>query len=370
MISHMTDATKRYTVTVIDSLEAFFAKYITWADTSYSLALALWTIGTYLYPDFDAFPYLVITSATKRSGKTRLAELLAFVANNPLSFGAITPAGLFHSIMQGKVTIFCDEAEVLSQEGATTLRAVLNMGYRKGQAVPRIVNGSVQQFPTYCPKVFILIGDVNDTLTDRSIVVRMKRARAPRRFLYETARAEGDAIRSLIKQALDEWGTGAAVLDSYREHTGLPFITDRDEELWTSLFAVAAEFCPHRIAELQKAAVDIATEKTAEARRYINLQGAERNAEDDEYATMLVKDVHACLGLNKHRHMSTKDLLEALYEMPTSPWRKFRGPGLSVRNLADMLSRFGVSPRLVRIGEDVKRGYRLSDVDKAIDNKK
>ncbi len=355
----------RYSVTIINQIEAFFSKYIAFADKAYSLPLALWCIGTYLYPDFTAFPYLVITSATKRSGKTRLSELLAFIACNPLQFGAITPATVFHSIDTGRVTIFCDEAETLSSEAASVMRAVLNMGYRKGQYVPRMVSGEVKNFPTYCPKVFILIGDANDTLTDRCIVVRMKRADAPTRFIYEAAKAEGDAIRANIEAILKD-GAGPLVLETYAGHKGLEFLTDRDEELWLSLFAIAAEFCPERLEELKAAAADIATEKTAAARKYINLQGAERDAEDDEYAVRLLRDVHEVLSQHEHKHMGTRELLGRLQEIPTAPWRKFRGPGLTIRNLSDMLSRFGVAPRLIRTGEEVCRGYRLSDVDRGM----
>lgn len=353
----------RYNVTsLISQLELFFAKYIAFAEPIYSLPLALWVLGTFMFADFDAYPYLIITSATKRSGKTRLSELLSFTCSNPRQFAAMTPAGVFHSIDQEQPTLFFDEAEVLSSEAASTMRAVLNVGYRKGQYVPRIVNGNVKEFPTYCPKVFVLIGDTYETLMDRSIVVRMTRGEPKERFLYEHAKAEGAGIREQIA-ALFKDGASIMVSDTYAKHAGLPFLTDRDEEIWTALFSVAAEFCPERLAELQAASVDIATEKTSEARRYINLLGKERAAEDDEYAVRLLRDVHALL--EHKRHMGTKALLDLLRELPTSPWRKFRGKGLSVRNLSDMLSRFNVTPLLIRTGEDVMRGYRFADVDRA-----
>lgn len=355
----------RYNVTIISQLEAFFNKYIAFQG-AYALPLALWTIGTYLYQDFNVFPYLVITAATKRSGKTLLSNLVGFASNNPMPMGAVTPAVLFHSIAGGRCTILCDEAEPLSSEGASTLRSVLNMGYRKGGMVGRMLNGEVMQYPTFCPKVFVLIGSANDTLTDRSIIIRMVRTEAPARFNYDTAQLEGEALRAEI-QALVKTGAGSLVVDSYLDHAPLEFLTNaRDEELWLPLFAIAKEFCPERLAELQAAAVDIATEKTAAARRYINLQGAERDAEDDEYGLRLLADTHAVLKAHSHKSMSTKELIQALYAVPTSPWRKFRGPGLSSRNLSDMLSRHGVTPRPVRNGSAVARGYRFQDVDAAV----
>src|SRR5207247_3545549 len=56
----------------------------------------------------------------------------------------------------------------------TLFRSVLNGGYRKGATVTR--RGLT--YAVYSPKVFILIGDVFDTLRDRSIVIEMWRGRS------------------------------------------------------------------------------------------------------------------------------------------------------------------------------------------------
>lgn len=355
----------RYHATVA-AIEAFFAKYIVFADPSYSLPLALWIIGTFVYQDFDAFPYVVITAATKRSGKTRLSELMSMVCKNPQNLGALTPAGVFHSMdSKDPVVLFSDEAEELSSEGATQMRAVLNMGYRKGQSVRRIVHGEPKDYPTYCPKVFILIGDVADTLKDRSVIIRMKRGNPPGRFVFEPVRAEGAVIRARIEEDLQ--GASAAVAEAFLRSQGLEFLTDRDEELWTPLFAIASVFCPDRIEELQRYAVDIATEKTQESARYTSLLGEEKKAEQEEYALRLLADIRKLM--HGHKQIETKVLIEQLHGLTTSPWRKFRGDGLSIRNIADMLSPFGVSPGLVRIGpraeNNVKRGYKAADIERA-----
>jgi len=360
----------RYHVTdpIVKDLESYLAKYISFADTCYSLPLALWTIGTFLFTEFDTFPYVVITSTTKRSGKSRLSEVLSFACSNPRPFGAMTPATVFNS-MEGDAnpTLFFDEAEVLSSEAASTMRAVLNMGYRRGQSVPRMDRGIVKEFPTYCPKVFILIGDVSDTLKDRSIMVRMKRGTPALRFIFEPVRAEGGVLRERITSLLTDVTIGA-LSEAFQNHKGLTFLTDRDEELWTSLFVIASVFCPDRMDELSRYAVDIATEKTQESYRYVNLLGEEKKAEDDEYAIRLLADVHALL--HGHAALETRVLLDKLKALPTSPWRKFRGDGLTVRNMADMLSRFGVAPVLIRFGprqqNNVKRGYKASEVAEAI----
>lgn len=353
---------------LIEAIEAYLIKYVAFSDPCYGLPLALWTVGTFLFPDFDAFPYLVITSETKRAGKTRLAELLSFACSNPRQFGAMTPATLFISIETESPTIFFDEAEVLSSEAASAMRAVLNMGYRKGQKVPRAAGKTaVREFNTYCPKVFILIGDVFDTLKDRSIIIRMRRAEPLHRFTYDAVKAEGANLREQLA-AMVETRKGA-ILESYLSHRGVSFLTDRDEEIWTPLFTLASILCPDRLDELSRAAVDMSTEKTMDVRRYVNLLGEEQKAQDDEYSKRLLFDLHAVLG--EHKALGTIHIIEHLKALPTAPWRKYRGIGLTVHNLADMLSRFGVNPQLIRVGKGrkdskVMRGYRLAAVEKAI----
>src|SRR5437764_14856060 len=79
------------------------------------LVLALWSVATWIFEGFDCFPYLAITSPTKRCGKTRLAELLELVARNPKRTVGITPAALFHTIEDQKPTptLIIDEAEAM-----------------------------------------------------------------------------------------------------------------------------------------------------------------------------------------------------------------------------------------------------------------
>lgn len=66
----------------IAKMEAFLGDYATFKEPEVKLPLVLWTICTQAIEIFDTFPYLVITSSTKRSGKTRASELLGFLSCN------------------------------------------------------------------------------------------------------------------------------------------------------------------------------------------------------------------------------------------------------------------------------------------------
>lgn len=338
----------------------FVLRYVSFSD-DYALPIALWTICTYIFPSFDAFPYMVITSDTKRSGKTRLGEIISFMCSNPRSFGAMTPSAMFRVIDEVQPTIFFDEAEILSQESAGTMRSVLNMGYRKGSTVPRTIGNEVVEFKTYCPKVFILIGDVLDTLKDRSIIVRMKRSEAPSRFVYEPAKAEGEEIRDAIAEMLS--AKRYEIEQKFTEFSGIEFLTDRDEEIWSPIFVLASVLCPERVKELSRIAVDMATEKTAEKKRYTDLmkQEAEENAQKVEYSIKLLRDMHIVM---KGKNISSQEAVEALRSLPLSPWRKFRGDGITMHNVADTLAKYGIKTAPFRRGKQVLRGYKWEQVDK------
>lgn len=356
--------------TIIDELQKYIKRFSTFPALDYSLPLALWAIGTQVYPDFDSYPYLVITSATKRSGKTRLAEILSFISANPVNSGAMTPASMFKTMADEKPTIFIDEAESLSSEAASNMRVVLNMGYRKGQTVRRVVGQEVREYQVYCPKCFILIGDVYDTLKDRSIIVRMRRGEASERFVYEPVKAEGAVLRDKIAMWIEE--NHSALIDSFTRFAGIDFLTDRDEEIWSPLFVLCQMIAPERLNDLKRLAVDMATEKTMESRRYSELENAEEKAADDEYASRLLLDVAALIDGKKS--MPTADILSQLREIPTAPWRVYKGEGITMHSLSNMLSRFGVAPCNIQVGKGrekrkIVKGYRALDVKAGIERK-
>lgn len=365
---------------LIAAVRAYLLKYTVLVEPeAYTLALSLWLLGTNLWPDFDAFAYLQITSDTKRSGKTRLAELLAFMAANSRSVASATPATIFHMIRDEQATLFVDEAETLKSEAASTIRELLNVGYRKGQTVPRMDKGTVQHWPTYCPKCFILIGDAFDTLRDRSIIVRMKRAPEgpPVRFVRSIGEVEGMALGMQLGALAAEYK--GAILAAYTSHPGLSFLSDRDEEIWLPLFAMCQVVAPELLTDLTRTAADMAVEKTSETRSYVELKesGAEERAEAEEYGLRLLRDLGAIMhercGKGK-RHaigLFTADALQALHELPTGPWRKFRGAGLTDREMALLLKAVGVYPAPIRSGggrkdSKVARGYKWADVKTAL----
>jgi hypothetical protein len=331
--------------TLISQLESYIRSYVTLAEASYAMVIALWLAATHVWPAFDAFPYLVVTSATKRSGKTRLLELLSFVASNSRLVANISPAALYRTIDSEKPTLLIDEAEMFSS-AKSEFRPLLNTGYRRGQSVKRHDG----DYETYCPKAFALIGDVHDTLRDRSIVIQMRRGEPQRRFVYSAAKEQGAALRERLNAALSS--KAEEIAQAAGGFKGLSFLTDRDEEIWTPLFVLCRLLCPDRIDELERAAADISAAKTARARKYLELGEEEDDAQEQEYAVRLLRDMAVITADRKQ--ITTQEAIAKLREIPTSPWRRFRGAGLEDgieggMVLAGLLSRFGVKSSTIRI---------------------
>lgn len=357
---------------IIRRVEQFVTQYLTFANPDHPFAVALWALNTYFWDTCDALPYLCITSPTKRAGKTRLMEVLSFVVRNPRMVNGSASA-MFRSIKDAAPTFFIDEAERMSSEAASELREVINSGNRRGRSMSKVESDgntrSVEDYPTYCPKAFALIGDVNDTLRDRSIVVRMQRAEPPTRFRWTVAEQEGAALRADIEALIDEHRD--ALTAAYADHAPLAYLPDRDEEMWMPLFTLCGLFAPERLTDLARVSVDLTTEKTIPLERYIELLGVNADADTAEYAARLLRDLDS-LFTHGVTVLYTTDVLDQLKAIPTAPWRKFRGDGLNAMTLSAMLKPLHVEPKLVKTGRKaaqtvkVLRGYRRDDVRAAL----
>jgi len=316
-----------------------------------------------VYKRFDAFPYLVITASTKRAGKSQLAGLLAKVSRDAKSGTSMTASVMRRLVAQGS-TLFFDEAESLNSESASAVREYLNVGYRAGQSVfmPGQGPDDVIEYPAYSPKSFILIGDVNDTLRDRSIIIELKRSATQTKIFRNTdADAEAKAIGISapdIDRILD--------LDPVIDIDPYEFLDGREAEIWSPLFEIAQSYCPDCIVSLVRAAVDMGTLKqTTDKRRFSEIRAdAEKRSTDAAFAERVMSDVVKVFQSTNRRAMFTDEILIALKAIDIAPWRTYRGEGLTAVMLSDLLSVFGVSTKWVKINGKSKRGLQRADVER------
>lgn len=366
-----TAVTRLHDAKLLSDLTEFYNKYVTFTD-DYGFVMALWVMATYMFNSFDAFPYVVVTAATKRAGKTRFGiELTSFVASKAKPATAMSGSSMFRIIEEQQPTVLFDEAEGLSSEASGNMRAVLNTGYRKGSVVTKTAGEEVKEFRTYCPKVFVLIGDVNDTLRDRAIIVRMKRSDSPARMSYTVAQSEGAKLTERLKEFI---ATHKSDIESaYMNLPRLEFLNDRDEDIWMPIFALATVVCPDKMEHLKRISVDMATEKTQSSVKFTadEMKAAEEKAQRDEYAAMLIHDMVTVMD---GKNIGSVVLADALKGITTAPWRKFRGDGITPDIIAELLQPFNLAPDAVRVGKgkhgsnaNVVKGYKIADVKAAIE---
>lgn len=343
---------------LLRQLECLFSRFLA-LNAGLSLVLALWTIATHLHEHFDAFPYLAITSPTKRCGKTRLCELLGLVCFQPLPTVSISSAALYRLLKLGKRTLLIDEAEYLSRkndERASILREILNAGYRKGQSVWRckqtttkagkkesVTNYEPEPFDTYCPKTLVLIGRLQDTLADRCIEIRMERRAGAQLERFRFARVQAEATG--LRQAVELWAKNhSQAIQDYYQNNDVTFLRDREAELWLPLFSVCAITAPDCLAELQATA--------------IRLAAAKADDEPGDYGILMLKDLREAFAQTDADRLSTSEILLTIKSNQDRPWGSWsNGRGVNSQTLSRLLRPFGIQPQNIRLEDNVVKGY-------------
>jgi hypothetical protein len=343
-------------VVPLDNIEAYLRSYLSFPNDQPFLPLTLFVLLEHCWDEcFDEVPYLLISAATQGSGKTRVLELLLFLAGGERAIlldGDITRAALYTEIETMQRVILIDEAEKL-QSTSSPFRPILNSGYRRGATVLRKIGGENEEFSIFCPKVMAQIGDVYSSLRDRCITIEMRRMQdGPRKeFVQQVAKEEGHTIIEELSVTLPEY------LDDIRNaylnyHELYPKSLDflqqgRDKEIWKPLFAICQVIAPERIPELSKSAIDIATFKTRPIRRIGDLRDEEEKMRRLEYTERLVRDALTLIG--ERDRITTTELVKSLRDIPTAPWRSYEGAGITDISLAAMLKLFGVEPKTIRV---------------------
>jgi hypothetical protein len=341
---------------LLDQIEQYIRRYLVLPETAY-LPVALWALATHAVQQFDCFPYLAVVSASKRSGKTRLQEVLETIVRKPWRGTAPSPAALYRMLEEAP-TLLLDETEVLNgknkSEMTQILLAVLNAGHRRGGTIPRC-EGPKQQirhFHVYGPKLFAAIGRLPDTLMDRSIVIRMKRrskAQKVERFRQARATAEAKPIHDGAVRFVETQHPDIENAYQHALETDLEFLNDRDADIWTPLFTLCSVIAPERVPNLRTCALVLSADK------------ADADV-DDSYSLTLLRDIRVVWpGADSNCEedkCETAVLLEKLKTVEESPWLDHQ---LTARKLARMLKPYDIEPRNIPVGDRRPKGYRFVD---------
>ncbi len=320
---------------LLDAIDEFVGRYVVLPGEAERTAVALFVAHTWAFDASHATPYLVVVSPERRTGKTRLLEALTVLAREPWHATSPTEAVLFRKIAKDKPTLLLDEIDAIfgsATERTEPVRAILNAGNRAGASVPRCVGkgSELVDFSVFSPKVLAGIdtGRLPDTITDRAVVIRMKRRHAGepvQRFRIRSAIAEAADVNLW----LEDWA-GRHVGALTEAEPGLPAeLGDRAMDAWEPLVAIA------------DLAGDEWTGRARSAAVALSGNGAEEEA---TYGTQLLQAIAATM--DGRERIATAELLEAINadeELPFGGWSD--GKGISARGLARKLKPYGVRPK-------------------------
>lgn len=207
--------------------------------------------------------------------------------------------------------------------------------------VTTIVTVDAQTFPVFCPKAFAGIGDcLPDTITDRSIPIRLKRrtrTEQVERFRLRDVEPEGQALRDRLADWLEPQHDHIAA-----SRPALPDeLDDRAQDVWEPLLAVAdlADWSERA----RCAAVALST-------------GQER--EDDSLTVVLLRDIYGYFNSNGHDRVRTADLLAHLHAIEDSPWGDWYGKTLNAHSLSRLLKPYRIQTMPVRVEGEPARDYK------------
>ena len=342
---------------LLSEIADFITRYVSLpaelADTA-----TLWVPVTWLHDSLEISPFLNLTSATKRCGKSLLLEALGEFVYRPLPVGGrVTSASLFRLIELHAPTLLLDEADTYLRDD-DELRGVVNGSQRRSSAyVLRCVGEDYEprRFVTWCPKAIAGIGELPDTVLDRSIVLRLER-RPPNVSLASWRDRDkatvADMRRKLARWIADNKANIVARLSAVEFPSGLH---DRARDAWEALLAIA-----------NAAAGEEWAGPGGRARRACERVMASTAGEDTGTREMLLAELRTIFEAEGWpAALGSKAILGKLTAMEGRPWGEWSpGKSLSAHGLSKLLKPFEIRPRKVRIsGEDsTVQGYSLADL--------
>ncbi|MBI4664447.1 MAG: DUF3631 domain-containing protein [Verrucomicrobia bacterium] len=308
-------------------------------------AIALWSAHAHVFKAFVCSPRLNISSPQHRCGKTTLRDVVALFVPRPLPTENLTCAVLFRLVQSHWPTILADEYDSWMRENEE-LRGLLNAGHRRGGTVYRCEgdNREVRSFAVFAPAVLCGIGTLPGTLQDRSIEIRLERAKSGEireRFDPRYAQRESELGRKLARWCAD---------NRARIESCDPKLPDggfnRMADNWRPLFAIA-EIAGGDWPKRAAAAFEKLTSGS--------------DIESHGLGVTLLADVR---GVFREDRLPSYELCNRLNALDGQPWPDYgrNRDGLTPTQLAKLLKPFKIHSRNIKLAEDrVPKGYYRED---------
>jgi Protein of unknown function (DUF3631) len=317
-------------------------------------AVCLWIAFTHVHDAFDVSPRLIVKSPQKRSGKTRLFSVLARLVARPRGASGITSSALRRLIELRHPTMLIDEVDTLmrgDREMSQALRGLINSGFNRDFAtftmnVPTRDNGyEPHEFSTWAPLALAGIGNLPETIRDRSIEIEMKRKLKSEKVERLRRRDGGDLDQ--IARKLARWSQEN--IDSLRAaHAEMPeALNDRAADAWEPLIAIA----------------DLVSGDWPALARAAALALSGESVDDENIGSTLLADIQGIFRKEGADRLSSEDLTNYLVALDERPWAECKGGRPMTKfQLSRLLKDYGIVSKTVRLdGGRTPKGYHLAD---------
>lgn len=339
---------------LLDDIDWFLEQYVIYPTEHARHSHALWCAHTHLMECWESTPRLYFKSPEPGSGKTRALEVMKHIVANGLLAMDMSSAYLIRRISTNpQPTLLYDEIDTVFGPKAKEhedIRAVINSGHRQGAIAGRCqMMGTKVAFidlPSYGAVALAGLGNLPDTITDRAIVVPMKkRTRAERVKPWRIRTSEPQARE--LGERLAEWADSVrdAAMAYWPEMP--PGVEDRNADRWEALLAVA----------------DLAGGRWPEAARAAAIADVtDKPAEKESQGVLLLSDIRGIFLAGNHYArngqpaIKTQVLLKNLAMIPESPWKDIRrgGQQLDAIGLATRLRPYGIKSQDIRWRSETK----------------
>ena len=334
--------------TLINELQTIIHRHVILSPQE-GLAVALWTVLTYVFRAFRVCPRLLVSSPEKRCGKTTLLETIQAMCFRGLAAANISAASLYRGLEAWSPTLLIDEADTFLP-GNDELRGILNSGHTRSTAyVIRTVGDEHEPklFPTFAPIAIGMIKRPPDTLLDRSIVIRLQRKLGTDPVTPLPLEAEKEYLVS--RQKCLRWAEdNADALAGDRELTPEDIGNDRARDNWIPLTAIAQQ-------------CGLLVEAQAACRQLTLKEDASLTAE-------LLVDIQQIFQESGKDKLPSKVLVKKLIGMEERPWAEYqRGKPLTQNKLAQLMKDFDVHTHQAKVGASNLKHYLLADLKPLFD---
>jgi putative DNA primase/helicase len=345
---------------VLNEIAERITSYVVLPDGA-AHVIALWCAHSHCFHSFGCSPRLNITSPERGCGKTTLRDVVALFVSRPLCLENMTSAVAFRLAEQYAPVIIADECDAWLRDNEE-LRGLLNAAHRKGGVVVRCEgdNNEPRLFRVYTPAVLCGIGTLPGTLHDRSIVVKLERAKAGElsaRFDSRRTDKEKELCRKLARFCADNRERLQAIDPQLPDD-----VFNRLADNWRPLFAIAEvaggdwpKYCAEALSKLT-AKID-----TVETLR-VQLLADIRKIVSGKDESPIIEKVANTEG-EIEEWLPSGDLCDRLIAMTERAWGEANkgGKPINERWLAIRLGDFDIKPgRFTDASGHRGRGYKVT----------